>query len=563
MFTIPTSGLVQDLLDRAGGRIELLVHFTTDRGYELVDWNRPAVELFELPQPSSGMAPLPWVDLPTPLAEYLSQALQMVSGAPEEAMPGFKPPTRPDRNYFAKVFYKAVPQVAPIGEASQEEHWYFFCFQDSVNWLDSSQGAVNQKKLETIGELASGVAHDFNNLIMGIQSNAEAMLAQPALSTQARDSLVNIIRACSTGASLTRSLLGYAKKQPLTMVPFNLVDLIHDVARIAGVAGVASGNHRIALGRDFIEKADPILVVGSYSSLSHCLLNLIKNAREAMPEGGTIHVLWEGSETTSTITVRDHGAGIAEQDMAHIFEPFYSTKKQGTGLGLAMVRGILNQHSGTIEIRSTVGMGTSVSLVWPRGDITAFPVKPKEALDSRRSTHRIFKQSQRMIMQSQRLPAEAHYLIFVIDDDDLVRDGLCALLEHLGHRTKSYSRPEIALKELISAPTPPEVVIVDYNMPGMNGAQFIGAYSTAVAHDKRFDHTSLLLMSGLPPSHFQDFMSEFSQLKVGILEKPFSLETLRKKLTNIQGNRKLSGGLTSAAQVKTLGETPPKDTPKR
>jgi hypothetical protein len=96
---------------------------------------------------------------------------------------------------------------------------------------------------------------------------------------------------------------------------------------------------------------------------------------------------------------------------------------------------------------------------------------------------------------------------------------------------------------LIGAATPPEVVIVDYNKPGMNGAQFIGGYSTAVSKEPRFKETSILLMSGLPPSHFQDFMSEFAQLKMGILEKPFSLETLRRKLANIQGTRKLSGHL--------------------
>ena len=540
VFNLPSSGLAQGLLDRAGGRVELLVHFTAARGYEVTCWNRPAVELFKLAMPEAGQAPLVWSDLPAPLAEYLSQALQVVSGAPEEAMPAYKTPTKPDQSYFAKVFYDGVLP----SEGVEEEHWYLFCFQDSVNWLENSQGVVNQKKLETIGELASGVAHDFNNLIMGIQSNAEAMLAQTTLSPQTRDSLVNIIRACSTGASLTRSLLGYAKKQPLTMTPFNLIDLIHDVARIAGVA---SGNHRIALSREFQDKSNPIMVLGSYSSLSHCLLNLIKNAREATPEGGTIHVIWEGNDTTSTVTVRDHGAGISEQDMAHIFEPFFSTKKQGTGLGLAMVRGILNQHAGTVEIRSTVGMGTSVSLVWPRGDVASVSVKPKEAADLRRSTRRIFRQSQRIIMQSQRMPAEAHFLIYVIDDDDLVRDGLCSLLEHLGHRTVSHRHPEVALKELIACEKPPEVVIVDYNMPGMNGAQFIGGYSTAVARDPRFAHTSIMLMSGLPPSHFQDFMSEFEQLKVGILEKPFSMETLRKRLANIQGHRKHTGGLNGGA----------------
>ena len=537
---------MQELFSRAGGRAEVLVHFSASQGYEVYDWNRAAAELFELSANGPGKIPLNWGELPAPLAEYLSQALQMVSGAPEEAMPGFKNPAKPDQSFFAKVFYEGEAAA----DDKEEGHWYFFCFQNSTNWLDDSQGVVDQKKLETIGELASGVAHDFNNLIMGIQSNAEAMLANPTLVPQARDSLVNIIRACSTGASLTRSLLGYAKRQPLTMAPFNLIDLIHDVARIGGVA---SGKYRIALGKDFQDPKARIPVVGSYSSLSHCLLNLIKNAREAMPDGGTVHVLWEGNETRASVTVRDHGAGIAEQDMAHIFEPFFSTKKQGTGLGLAMVRGILTQHSGTVEIRSTVGMGTSVSLLWPRGDVESAAAKPneKDNTDMRRSTHRIFRQTQRIILQSKRMPAEAHFLVYVIDDDDLVRDGLCSLLEHLGHRTKSYRYPEVALQELIAVDVPPEVVIVDYNMPGMNGAQFIGGYSTAVAKDPRFAHTSILLMSGLPPSHFQDFMSEFAQLKLGILEKPFSLETLRRKLANIQGDRRLSGHLTDVAKPAT------------
>jgi len=478
-----------------------------------------------------------WEELPRVLAEYLSPAMELTSGAPEESMPEFKHPDRPGRSYFTKVFYQGIPAE---GERD-EEHWYLFCFQDSVNWLDSSEEVVNQKKLETIGELASGVAHDFNNLIMGIQSNAEAMMTQPGgMAAQARESLVNIIRACSTGASLTRSLLGYAKKQPLTITSFNLIDLIHDVARIAGIA---SGVHRIVIAKEFQERSEPIIVIGSYSSLSHCLLNLIKNAREAMPDGGTIHVLWEGDAKAAKITVRDHGTGIAEHDMAHIFEPFFSTKKQGTGLGLAMVRGILNQHSGTVEIQSTVGMGTAVSLVWPRGDLAAATGPRKKGVDSRRSTNHIFKHSQRIITQSQRLPAEAHFLIYVIDDDELVREGLSSLLEHLGHRTQIFGNPEEALKTLLAANPPPEIVIVDYNMPEMNGLQFIERYNLAVADDARHAGTQVVLMSGLPPSHFQEIMGENESLRFGILEKPFSLETLRRKLLEIQGKRP-SGGVS-------------------
>jgi signal transduction histidine kinase/CheY-like chemotaxis protein len=531
VFKHSSSGPVKDLIGRAGGRAELLVRFSDPQGYELIDWNPVAADLFELDPLGPATVPMAWGALPPFLAQYLAQALQLVSGAPEEAMPELAHPLRSNQHYFAKVFYQGVPPVD-----GKEEHWYLFCFQDSVNWLENSQGAVNQKKLETIGELASGVAHDFNNLIMGIQSNAEAMLAQPDMAAPIRNNLVNIIRACSTGASLTRSLLGYAKRQPLTMTPFNVIDLVHDVTRIAGVA---SGNYRIALGKNLQESSEPITVVGSYPSLSHCVLNLIKNAREAMPDGGTIQLLWEGTEANAGITVRDHGAGISEQDMNHIFEPFFSTKKQGTGLGLAMVRGILNQHAGTVEIRSTVGMGTSVSLVWPRGEGIKLPA-PRDNRDTRRSTQRIFKRSQRIIMESK---AGDHFLIYVVDDDDLVRDGLCSLLQHLGHRTEAFRQPEVALQQLLAAEPRPEVVIVDYNMPGLNGTQFISRYSLAATKKEGSPFPQILLMSGMPPSHFDDFLSEFAHLRVGILEKPFSLETLRKKLLHLQGNRRLSGNL--------------------
>ncbi len=536
----------------------MLLHFSNAAGYELVSWNRSAAELFDLEKPRPETTKVPWDQIPPFLAQYLSQALQLFSGGPEESMPELAHSTRPECRYFAKVFYQGVPAT----ESSEEEHWYLFCFQDSVSWLEHSQGAVNQKKLETIGELASGVAHDFNNLIMGIQANAEAMLAQPSMTPQARDGVVNIIRACTTGASLTRSLLGYAKKQPLTVTSFNLLDLINDVTRIAGVA---SGNYRIVLGPELGEHGAPIMVVGSYSSLSHCLLNLIKNAREAMPDGGTINVLWEGNATTAILTVRDHGVGIPESDLNRIFEPFFSTKKQGTGLGLAMVRGILNQHLGTVEIRSTVGMGTSVSLVWPRGETPLKAITNGEHVETRPSTQRIVKPAQPAVSPSQKLSTDVHFLIYVIDDDDLVREGLCSLLEHLGHKTESFRHPEVGLQSLLAAKTQPDVVIVDYNMPGMNGTQLIGRYSAELWEHGPRPATQILLMSGLPPSHFEDFMSEFAHLKLGILEKPFSLETLKKKLSDIRGNRKLSGNLSqmlpkivprSTASVQIADTTP-------
>jgi CheY-like chemotaxis protein len=114
----------------------------------------------------------------------------------------------------------------------------------------------------------------------------------------------------------------------------------------------------------------------------------------------------------------------------------------------------------------------------------------------------------------------------------------------------------VALQTLLAADPVPDVVIVDYNMPGMNGAQFISRYSTTVSGTPRVQATQVLLMSGLPPSHFQDFMSEFAELKLGVLEKPFTLDTLRKRLASIQVSRQKNGaasGNGAAALTATDG----------
>ena len=459
-------------------------------------------------------------------------------------MPELVHPLNPNRHFLSKLFYEGIA-AAP---GKDEEHWYLFCFQDSLDLLEHSETAVNRKKLETIGELASGVAHDFNNLIMGIQSNAEAMLAEPSMSPQTREALVNIIRGCSTGTSLTRSLLGYAKQQPLTLTCFNLLDLAHDVSRIAGVNG---GSFPIILGKELQGEGKPIMVNGSSSSLSHCILNLIKNAREAMPQGGPIHILWEGDDNEAVLTVRDEGSGISEEDMARIFEPFFSTKSQGTGLGLAMVRGIMNQHGGKVEIRSTPGMGTEVSLIWPRGEI-AMPANGNgEAVDVRRSTQKIVRSSTHIFAESRQQSPENHFLIYVVDDDDLVREGLVSLLEHLGHRTEAFHLGEMALDRILRASPLPGIVIIDYNMPGMTGTQFISRYNDEIRKAPLASYPQIILMSGMPPSHFDDFLSEFEHLNISIMEKPFSLEMLRKSIGVIQERRKRELARQATAELAT------------
>ncbi|PTX99561.1 hypothetical protein DB346_17140 [Verrucomicrobia bacterium LW23] len=513
---------MQSLMARSHARADLLLHFSEATGFRLVSCNLVAATLFQMREHTSALPALGLNYLPVEMASYLSEAIRQADGSGQQVMPAFRPQSQPGKIYRSTLYFEERKE----GDEPPQK-WFWFTFTDSAVVDESDRAALESRKLESIGELASGVAHDFNNLIMGIQANAEAMLSSSGLRQTDRSCLVNIIRACSSGSSLTRSLLGYAKRQPLTMTEFNLVELISDVARIAGLS--FGSQHRVAVAPIIAADASPVRVTGCYSSLSHCLLNLIKNAREAMPDGGIIHILWEPTATHARLSVKDTGVGITPEDMANIGQPFFSTKKQGTGLGLAMVQGILSQHDGTVEIESKVGSGTTVSLVWPRKMPAAVGVKRS---DPRRSTDMIMAQA-----NTAPKPAEAH-LAFVIDDDDLVRGGVAGLLEHLGYRVQSYSQAEEAL-EALSLKALPRLILVDFHMPGMDGSEFIRQWNQLPETYKEAE-TQILLVSGHPPSKFQDFVNQYSTINLGVLQKPFSLETLRKKIVNTKANRSIT-----------------------
>ncbi|HSI87198.1 MAG: ATP-binding protein [Candidatus Methylacidiphilales bacterium] len=525
---------LQSLMARSHARADLLLQYSESTGFRLVSCNLMAATLFQTREHSSALPSLALNFLPVEMANYFTEALKHVDRSPQQVMPTFRPQSQPGKVYRSTMYYEER-----IDDAAPDQRWYWFTFTDSALVDEKDRAALESRKLESIGELASGVAHDFNNLIMGIQANAEAMLSSSGLRPPDRSCLVNIIRACSSGSSLTRSLLGYAKRQPLTMTEFNLVELVSDVARIAGLS--FGSQHRITVAPLLALDAAPVRVTGCYSSLSHCLLNLIKNAREAMPDGGAIHILWEPLPTHAKLRVKDTGTGIRPEDLANIGQPFFSTKKQGTGLGLAMVQGILSQHDGTVEIESKVGVGTTVSLIWPR-KVPGATKRP----DPRRSTDMIMAQTGAV-----QKPAEAH-LAFVIDDDDLVRGGVSGLLEHLGYRVQSFSLAEEAL-DALTPKSLPRLILVDFHMPGMDGSEFIRQWNSLPDTYKE-QETQILLVSGHPPSKFQDFVAQYSQINLGVLQKPFSLETLRKKIVNTKANRSITMRLLPPSS--NLGKPP-------
>jgi len=553
--------------------------------------NGIAAQIFEIDKQEIAQAPLFWEDMPPLLKSYINELADNLNGKLEQQVPSLLVGNDPPTKYFGRLYlhYSENAQAEP-------ETWLFLFLQNAANWSSANQEGLDARKLETIGELASGVAHDFNNLIMGIQANAERLLSSLSESPESSSLAINIIRACSAGSSLTRSLLGYAKRQPLTRGKFDMVELVNDVANIARLS--LSNKHQIVLGDEF-QRGESIPVVGCYSSLSHCLINLIKNAREAMPDGGDVRIRWVGDQETACLEVADAGSGISPEELENIFEPFYSTKKQGTGLGLAMVQGIMSQHYGEVKIASQPGVGTEVSLIWPRfaeddetrdespeqeapadGEAaeepapsapSAIPAQssapvpsmrlakdsgavrpiiqstpsngftqedpPDQGLQARKSTKQIINATQRTRLKHRKVA-------MIIDDDELVRDGVRGLVEHLGYDTVAFASAESAL-DALEERNIPDLILVDFNMPGMDGSEFIRHWFEKLPAIFREYGTRILLVSGYPPSHFQELSERYSSEYLSLLQKPFSLETLSRKIQSPDRPRSVTGRIAA------------------
>jgi two-component system cell cycle sensor histidine kinase/response regulator CckA len=521
-----------ELLDRSGSRAEVCLYYSGISNYKVLAVNHQAARLFDCHEWTAYQPPLDWPDLSQSLQNYLMEALEQATGAPEEKMTPYRQIADQYEETFEVTLYY---HVAPGRSEPETAHYFLFTFQSTSAVARDPQS----RKLETIGELASGIAHDFNNLIMGMQGNAQLLLATTDLKESDRQRVVNIVRGCTAGASLTRSLLGYAKRQALDMGEFDIIHLVKDVANIIGLA--LGKPYEIRLIEPLGRTDRTIKAVGCFSSLSHCLMNLIKNARDATPQGGVIEIRWEGNEETACLSVQDFGTGIPAEELQKIFEPFYSTKKKGTGLGLAMVQGIMLQHGGEVQIDSIVGQGTTVSLRWPRGKIDG----KKKSRDFRRTTDRI-------VLGVKPVAGVAHQeLAFVVDDDEIVCGAVAGMLQALGFEVKSFSRAEDAISAL-SPDVAPALIITDYHMPGMDGSEFIRYWHEELPALFREKPIKFILISGHPPSFFAETRQRFPQTPIGVLQKPFQFETLEKKILDPNLND-TEFGLPSPPQPSRFG----------
>jgi PAS domain S-box-containing protein len=366
---------------------------------------------------------------------------------------------------------------------------------------------VQAQKMEAVGQLTGGIAHDFNNLLNVISGNVE-LIERYSGDERVKRMAQTARRSAQRGAKLTGQLLAFSRSQSLDLRP---VDLNHLMDEVRDLLSAAMGPD-IHLEFDVVPDFPPAMADLSQTELA--ILNLAINARDAMPDGGrlviecTVRYAPDGMlppGAYAVIAVRDTGQGINPEILSKVFDPFFTTKAlgKGTGLGLSQVYGIAQQSGGTARIESRVGSGTTVEL-W-------LPLAPQALAE----------EAAARIAEPLRTAGPAR--ILVVEDDPGVRQFIVECLEMAGHRVTQADHGEAGLAQLDCAE--PDLMIVDFLMPGMNGAQL------AAEVGKKRPDLPVIIATG-----YAD-MQEIERVvgKNSVLKKPFQvrdlLESVRVALT--------------------------------
>ncbi|MDM0034205.1 response regulator [Variovorax sp. J22P271] len=368
---------------------------------------------------------------------------------------------------------------------------------------------VQNQKMEALGRLTGGIAHDFNNLLHVVNLNLQLIERLKVSEDRVRDYARRAKEAVDRGSRLTGQLLSFARTQSLVPKLHNVNALISNMGELISIS--VGAHVKLAL----VLCPEPAHVVVDAAQMEMAILNLSVNARDAMPQGGIleihtaiVHGYAEGAPEgrafprgSVDVAVRDTGTGIAANLLDKVFDPFFTTKQHaGTGLGLSQVYGFTRQSGGDAVVESTVGEGTAVKLRFPlapepRGDEAGEVVAGSAAAAT--------------------VPAE----ILVVEDDPGVRRSMVESLQVLGFRVRQAADGETGLIELKKAR--PDLLLVDYLMPRMNGAELI-ARAQAMYND-----IPVLLATG-----YAD-MNAVERLigPQSVLAKPFDLDTLGKAVS--------------------------------
>jgi PAS domain S-box-containing protein len=412
--------------------------------------------------------------------------------------------------------------ASPIRDRRGATRGMVVVFRDATEQRQMEERLRQAEKMETVGRLAGGIAHDFNNLLGGITGYADLLIVGLAGNDRLRHYAERIVETAERAAGLTRNLLAFSRKGRLQVVDIDLHQAVRDVVGILE----QTVDRRITI-QARLASGDPI-VVGDLSQIQSALLNLGINARDAMPEGGTLTIttedvvldmaaaqsLPEGVEPGRyvLVTVADTGAGMTPETVAHLFEPFFSTKPagKGTGLGLAVVYGTVRAHLGGIVVESRPGAGSTFRVYLPKKEEGAAPPRLE-----------------------QQGPGPGGGCILLVDDEKIIRNMARDMLRELGYEVLTAGDGEEALEVFARERPRISLVILDIVMPKRNGPE---AFRALRALDPQ---VRVLMSSGY------DFDTAANGLLgegiAGFLQKPFRIAELSAKVAEALAGARPAG----------------------
>lgn len=393
---------------------------------------------------------------------------------------------------------------APMSDGDGQKVGVVLVVRDVTEGVRLTQERVRASKLESLGVLAGGIAHDFNNVLTAVVGNIALARSDETLSRETATWLEEAERACLRARTLTHQLLTFSRGGDPVKRPMHLGPLVDATVRFA----VSGSNVRCSID----VAPDLWAVEADEGQLEQVVHNIVLNAKQAMPRGGQVHVTCANArlaplpETPGAprqfvrISIRDHGIGIPAEHLERIFDPYFTTKPSGTGLGLAVSHAVVKNHGGLLQAESTIGAGTTFHILLPR------------------STKRVAAVAAAPVAN---IP-HGHGRVLVMDDDRSIATVTASMLRTLGYTPDIVSDGEMAVErylQAMDAGDPFEAVVMDLTVPGgMGGAE---ALAQLREHDPR---VTAIVMSGYADT---GLLAEYQTVGfAGRLAKPFSLRDL-------------------------------------
>lgn len=410
--------------------------------------------------------------------------------------------------------YQIADSGAPIRSVSGEIVGVVLVFRDVSKEYAMQEKLKQSEKMQAIGQLAGGVAHDFNNMLAGVMGVADLMKAEPDMSPENIDYLDMIIDTTTRASNLTSKLLAFSRRGKMLVGPIDVHKLINDTEVILN--RTIDKKNRVSISLN----AGNYIINGDASGLQNILMNIAINASHSMADGGVIEidtqnvfldkVYCESSSfvlkpgTFLQLEVRDTGCGIPFDNLAKIFEPFYTTKSQGqgTGLGLAAVYGTVQDHGGAVNVYSEVGVGTSFHVLLPcSSDTVSEEKRPVISLKSGSGK------------------------VLLVDDEKLIRITCEKMLHRMGYDVLIAENGKKAVELFAEHKENIDLVLMDMIMPVMNGAE-----AFYLMRESKPD-CKVIISSGF--AHHEKIQQLQREGIAGFIRKPYRMHDLNELINTI------------------------------